>query len=566
MKTSYYLPLIALAAVGCAVDEDAPTERESAYDRASAEVVPTLDDAAELLGGYNSVFDRSLPSCLLSEDKGAPISVGNLEEKYEIKLANSRSEVSKDLNVNLGLGLHLPKIELLPTFNLTKQVKNSKTSVSFVMSAQQGYNVVNRRTVKLTTEALDAAKRSPTDFLKKCGNDYVHGLRYQADLLVLIRFDTMSEEKTREIAAGLSGKAPVGGTAAGIDANLQTTLKNYAKSEGVSASVHVASTGFIASGNSDAATFTSLGTALTDETFAKIDQLRDAMARSVRNDVCRDGDIGTNCNGASAPGYEKNTLRTARLASIVTRGYENTTDEIDFATFRGNINKLKEVEIFLGGVAKIGDAMEIGRDDEILPVVTAAKENLSHFNVMGHPRVTAEDVLDHAKKYAALFSGESGSALERVRNVSEDCASYGLAGDYTRCNAIGTSSALSSPKAALAAYRNERLVPLHFSPTASSSMSSAVFQCARIKTLGEGPRLITQEEAEYVAPLLREGGTGDAWFTNGSGCGGSSYFDADARPGEGFKCFDPGWKFWESKKAVGICVPKEGLVGELAPL
>ncbi len=580
IKTSNCLPLLAFFAVGCAPSDDetgATSQRNDAYDRTSAEIVPTLDDSANLLGGYNSVFDRSLPSCLEASNNGAPYSVGNLEEKYEIKLVTNRNELSKDLNINVGLGLHLPKIELLPTFALSNQIKNTKTSVSFVFAAMQAYNVTNKRGVELSYDAIDAADKSPTAFLKKCGNAYVHGLRYQADLIVLIRFDTISEEKTDEITAGLSGS----GASGVIDGNVQTTLKNFARTEGVSASVSVASTGFIASGNSDEATFQTLGTSLDDSTFARIDQLRDAMARSIRNDQCRDGNEGADCSGSTAPGYDKNTLRSARLASIVTRTYESTTDQVDFSTFKANTTTLKNTETFLRDVAKIGESMATARDLDIAPVLAAKKELLPRFNVQGAPKTTTADVLAYAKKYRDAFSGEEGSVLYDLRNISEECASYGLGGDYDRCTMAGVADDIRTPKATLETYKKNRLVALNFltsdsraagtiyynnKPNAPIGWETSKYYCDNYDDkLGSSPRILKKSEVEYLSPFLKSIGTDDAWFTGGS-CGYAPYFDADKKDDSRFSCFDPGWHFWESKSAIGICVPKEGPLGEMTEL
>jgi hypothetical protein len=408
----------------------------------------TNQSGLALFQGINTLYDQNSAPCVepQSQSSSAAITVGDLQEEYELYYVKSKSDLSKSINVDFGLSATLFKIvNGNAAFTLLKNFQTSSTSVDFLVSAKQNYSVTNDRPVKLS-DGLPDPKADTDGFLHRCQNYYVNGLQFEADLFVLISFQAQDEQTSDMIKAqlGVTSSIPGGAILGNIDGHLSGALVNAAGMSGVSTHVVAVSRGFLLSSGGGSGAVP-LGDTLSADTFSKIDSLRMTMAQSVLNDQCRDtGDTGAMCNGVPAPGYEHNQQRSATPVGVLLGSYQRATNAKFYPTdnpFQAMDDKLAGAEKYIRGLTGAQIQMENIYDTEIAPFFNAPAALQASYN-LAPPQAPAANVSDlqfALSPWQAAFTpddgaGNVGSALQAVHDAVVACWEHGSDTDFSPCH------------------------------------------------------------------------------------------------------------------------------------
>lgn len=585
------LSLFALVALsGCASDvrgdEDSSPRTEDELQRVGSSVLDTDKTTLRPLSGYNSLLDEGYAPCVdAAPGSGPALSVGNVTEKFEISYVSSRVQLAKELGIDLGLGVKYGPASGRVDFGFLNSYNQSNTSVSFLLNAKQTYTVSNLRAAKLTEDALSLFQNEPDAFVQRCGDGYVEGLVFSAQLSVLLRFDAPTEETARQIKVDLagSGGATVAGQGAQIDANLKTKLVNNVRRAGVTANVVVASNGFLVSGNPHAAAqFVPLGNGITDETFTKIEQLRVAMGKSLLDDLCRDGLDGGNCSTGPAPGYERNRTRYAKPSSVLFAGYNRA---VNAPVGGGSDNpyqriqtKLRDAETYLRAFSNLQIKMENAYYNEIAPFLQATPEQRAVYNVAppAKPLLKPQDVTATVEAWHAKFRPSDGlsmgAVVEQNYREANECWRNAVLGDYSVCldGPADGKSAFRAAAAELEAYTNTgRVLPLRYAKGNRGTYQAAQNSCARVKDIVNA-RFPSSDEVARLAPVVASvARDGKVWYKDDAGrCDKQPYFEntfsSSASVEQSYKCYSP--SFWSSQSLDAFCVPPNGAFGSILPL
>ena len=589
-------PLGGCAAPSPAEEGPAPTDvdADAAHvgNRVGANVVSTDRGTIRLLDGYNSLLDDTFASCVTPTrtGEGSSLAVGNVSERFNIRYITSRVELAEELGIEPGIGAKyfqsgLAEINGRIGLGFLQTHRQTNTSVTFLLRAVQSYTVSNLRGVELTREARELLERDQDAFVRRCGDGYVNGIVHTAELAVLIRFDAATEELARELKADLAGGValadPSTGQGGGVDGNLKTKFVTSARRDGVTANVLVASRGILVSGSTETEGIVPLTSGVTDETFAKIEQLRTAMGRSITDDVCRDGGGGGAEPCAIEPvGYAENAARNARPTAVLLAGYnkaENAPPITDtFNPYRAIQDKLARAENFLRGFAVLDLKMQNAYFNEIAPFVGATAEDRVAYNVAppGAPLPTYEAVAGTVESWRATFAPNDGvrmgTATAMLHEASAACWKGAKLGDYDRC--------LASPAESTGAYRvvaaaiteyetTGRVLPLRFAKGKPAVYAAA--SCKDIENLFD-VRLPDRNEVERLAPVVAaRARDGKAWYSDTpERCAFAPYFEAGAASSsmaDAHKCGQvlnvSSWLQLDT-----MCVPVSGPFGTIPPL
>jgi hypothetical protein len=474
------LPIAASFAFGCGIlsHDGGSGGDDGKGDQASGHSLrPTNQSGLALFQGFNTLYDENSAPCVdpIDQSNSAPLTVGDLQEEYQLYYVKSKSDLSKSINVDFGLSATVLKIvNANAAFSLLKNFQTSATSVTFLVAAKQNYSVSNNRPVKLVDGLPDVTTNE--EFLHRCQNYYVNGLEFEADLFVLISFQARDEETSSMIKAslGVSSSIPGGAILGNIDGHLSGALVSAAAMNGVSTKVVAVSRGFLLSGT-DTSGSIPLGDTLNADTFNKIDSLRTAMAQSVLNDQCRDtGDSGLMCNGVASPGYDNNVQRSATPVGVLLGSYQRATNApFNPPAFQALDDELANAEKYIRGLTSAQIAIENIYDSEIAPFYSASGADQAAFQ-LAPPQTPATSIaaLNTAlSPWRAAFqpddgAGNVGSALSAIHDSVVACWEHGSDADFTACH-LGDdpkqTQEYMNAQAQIASYASTgRVLPLHF--------------------------------------------------------------------------------------------------------
>lgn len=456
--------LLAAALAGCVSNDEwlEPEDDGKADDPTAPGAMATEAGDVTILHGFNKLLDQTAAPCL-APVSGGGYRVGNVEEKFDLSLVGSREELARQLDVDLGLKVKYKVVDAQGSFDLLDSFKSSRTSVTFLLRAVQQYRVLSTRAVELVPFARELLAKDPTGFLNQCGNLYINGIKYEAQFHVLIRYEARDEQTANAIKAELAITTP-----APISGMVKTALDRTAKRADVSVTVGVASRGFLVSGTpaSSSVVASLLGSGVSIETFAKVDELRAAMAASIRTDICRDAG-GKECDG---PGYEANTLRSASPAGVTLVSYEKAVN----APRAGNgWNGYEEIRKTLAGAdrylrdyIKLQNQVEAVYLDEVDAFLSAGEARKLEFGLAppAAPVFHLEELSSTASLWASKFRPETGSTTGALDDVILECWSGASSGNYAPCRGtVSDGPVFRAATADLDSYRRTgRVMPLRF--------------------------------------------------------------------------------------------------------
>ncbi|MBP9111825.1 MAG: hypothetical protein KBF88_03410 [Polyangiaceae bacterium] len=563
--------------VACVGTEETVAQSEDNLGRrVGAASVTTDRKDLRLLSGYNSLLDEKMGDCVRGNDvvDSPSISVGSVDETSAWKLIDSRDTLSKEMGLDLGLGIKYGPIGGRADFGFLNTYNRTNTSVSFLLKATISYTVTNLKSVRIEPESAALLEESPDkEFLRRCGDGFVSGIKYQNALYVMIRFDAATEEKAKEIRAELSGGGgfTAGGKGVEIDGNLKTRLLNAKTKQGVTASVFMTAPGFIASGAAN--TVVPLADGVSADTFAQLEGIRQEMGRSIRNDICRDGGDTGQCNGVDAPGYEANRSRAAVPVEVFPGTYGKAENAPSGDQFRSIRDKLTAVETYVRDYENLRMTMNDAYYVELKPFLGLPQTEQVKYNTMtGQALSRAADVRAYAESWAKKLqpvddNGNVGELPDQLNLAVEACWKNAIEGDYSDCN-IGRKAssqpAYKTVAAELAKYN--KLVKLSYFPVGERSLGSAK-NCYFYGSTGK-MHLANKDEILRLAPVVAAASKeGKAWFDDNAGiCDGdlqpyiesSQFSTGDAR----LMCHKDKFGFWNNWELQTFCVPDTGLFGQ----
>jgi hypothetical protein len=418
-------------------EQDAPTSPDRPY--------PTFNENLTMLGGFNTLFEKNLAQCVVRDPafSGPQLTIGDVAEDFEILYVGKREDLAREIGVDLGLNVkYASVVDANAGFNLLNSFKQSSNSVGILLKVRQQYTVSGHGPALLTPEALGRLK-NPDEFLAHCGNNYINGIQYEAQLHVLVRFDASSQETANTIKANLGvsgaiGPVPIGG-------NVQAHFTDTAARDDVSTFVAVASRGFLFSGQPASSTLLStlLGSSVTKDMFDKIDAIRTQMGASVQLDACHDAGQGNCSDGRVGPGYNANAVRYSKPTGVLLGFYDSvqnapyTTDGPNpFDTAR---NRLDGVEHYVRRFTDLQNRLADVYRDELAPFLGASTGAKYLYQVAppAAPVATLPELQSQANLWAQRFLPDDGvhvgSSAQGLHDLIVGCWNAASLGRYDRC-------------------------------------------------------------------------------------------------------------------------------------
>lgn len=479
----------------------------------------TTNGNVELLNGIHTLFDRTGGRCVAPAG-GQPmqVSVGATTSSFNLVHVSSREELARELGIDFGLKIKYGLTRANASLNLVNSFSRSSRSVSFLLEIDREYGVQNRSPVLLTDNAAQRLTGDLNAFAQGCGTNYVDGVRYAAQLFVLISYTADSESTASEIKASLGVKAGIGPV--GVTGDLKSRLATNAQREGVSVNVRVVSRGFD-SGPSGGPTATLVadlvGGGVNDQTFQKIDTIRGLMQDSLRRDVCNDAGQGQ-CDGAPARGYAANALRFAEPIGVQL-GFYGSADNAPAGASEA-LQKMRTnltlVERVMRDYGELLFRMEGAYRDEIDPFLLAPEARRAFYNVAppAAPQHSPAELFRIGNEWRQKFYPQIGdpvgwevqAVMEQMQNcwnrasesVSETCVPPGAD------NAV-EAEAFKHGLAELELYRDTaRILELRVSIADSLLTHAEAEQYCNDLASPDGVRyrLPTPDEATRLAPLV----------------------------------------------------------------
>lgn len=513
---------------------------------------PTHDPTVRLLGGYNAFLDRgTTTSCVKDRVR---VDVGDLESELYLKHVSSKEELAKELDVDIGASLKLPKGSVDASTKTVTTLKSSAMTATFIMRASRSYTVTPKENLEMTEQARGLLARGAERFLTTCGGSFAKSVRYQAEVIAIIQMDARTEEDARNIQTAVSGTVSGLPKVANATADVKTKYQEIADKYHAKVDVTVRATGFVTRDGSSVEN-------VVEKTFEKFDELRADLNASFDADLAHD-----------RAGYWDNGQRNARASKVAQATYAQLPNAPSTTAFAQNTTKLGNAEEFFASVAGLEVRLETVFTDEVDRYLSDRQRwggDQFRYNVLPSPKTLTPSVTANAERYADLFRPANlpkpeGTLVRPLRMTIERCLAGAANGDYTGCASdAAVEKAKSDALAGLADYTaHGRVVPLvAWMPTLGETVSyyRAEGRCRDIEM-----RLPKRSEMRLIAPtvLALATPTGEVWFAEDNVCQKPVYKNGH---GEGVEDCETG--LFENLPGVGdrpvICVGLNGPVPAL---
>lgn len=521
----------ALAITGCAAADDEMGGLPDAvevpggkgdFPTSNATVVPTANGNVALRSGFHTLYDKTHSRCVspMEGSLGSPITVGESSRSFDIAYVRSREELAKELGIDLGLKVRYPSLAGDLGFELLDEFSATTRKVSFLLEVREDYVVRNKHPMELNGTGLKKLAAGAKQFTRVCGTHYVSGIRYGAQLFLLITYDAGDESTAKQIRSTMSV------TRAAVDAtpDLGVRMANAARLGNVGVTVRVASRGFsLGDGEANGNVIAQLlgGGGINSWTLDVIEDIRQDMEDSVARDLCRDLGEG-DCGDMKAPGYFDNAQRFARPTGVEIGFYdalpnadvEGRNSEDVFETV---IDHLTDVERYVRDFAELEERMTVAYQNDLQPFLLAPSGEKAAFN-LAPPAEALRDpfaLADVADEWTHAFRPHSGSQVgDLVKDATEtieDCWTKASVSIDVQCSEMGTrgedTEAWKTIDAELARYHEEaRIQPLRYVVGPSvPTLAEAEGVCAALTIGGDPVRLPDGDEVWRLAPLLGYG-------------------------------------------------------------
>jgi len=531
-----------------------------------AQMSPSTNNSLAVLFGWDYLHDAAMPNrCVMSNPstaEGKPYRVGEVQSRFDLSLVDERSELASELGLDLELAAKYAGASADGKSALLDDFSRNTTSISYLMTMRREYTVRTRHELMLSEGGHAKAEEGIHEFLDACGTHYARGMRYGAEVYLMVTYTAADQSTARKLEADLgisSGDAVEGGE---LNGNVGAKLASAATRAGVNVEISIAAQGFtVEDGQASAESIAGLlGEGLDENTFAGLQALYVAMQESVELDRCRDegrdscwsdGDkqaAGCGGDGQAACGYAYNDNRKAIANGVAAGLYTSIIDwprELD-----GDMERAMEVfqdnEDYMRSLGKVLRRMSDVYLDEVRPFQRASQVDKAAYNVpVGNMAVidrNSEPMVPHAVDQmvevadewafqfmpASIVAGNAAMQaaramafessppieveIELIEEELTDCYRTSATNLARRCEGYSSDALIASANSELERYAETgRLVPVdaRHNSDARVYFNDAVAQCEATNFGSEADpiwgRLPTREEAVYLAPMVAYG-------------------------------------------------------------
>lgn len=531
-----------------------------------AQMTPSTNNSLAVLFGWDYLHDAAMPNrCVKSNPdtaEGKPYRVGEVQSRFDLSLVDERSELASELGLDLELAAKYAGASADGKSALLDDFSRNSTSISYLVTMRREYTVRTRHELQLSDGGQAKAAEGIHEFLDACGTHYARGMRYGAEVFVMVTYVAADQSTARKLEADLgisSGDAVEGGE---LNGNVGAKLASAANRAGVNVEISIAAQGFTVDNARASAESISglLGDGLNENTFEGLQSLYVAMLESVEQDRCRDegrdscwsaGDkqaAGCGGDGEAACGYAYNDNRKAIANGVAAGLYTSIIDwprELD-ADMERAMEVFQDNEDYMRSLGKVLRRMSDVYLDEVRPFQRASQVDKAAYNVpvgkvaaigaFGEPFVPSSvaqmvEVTDEwAFQFmpAALVAGnpaieaarsaafESSPPIEiEIEMIEEelaDCYRTSATNLARRCEGYSSDALIASANAEIERYAETgRVLPIDARHEADARVyfADAVGQCEQTNFGTEADpiwgRLPTREEAVYLAPMVAYG-------------------------------------------------------------
>jgi len=462
---------------GCALDasgDDAWTDPDKSDPSASG-VAQTRAANARLLDGFNRLLDSTSDACVVAADSKPAFSVGDIAKPFDLFFVSSKEDLARTLGIDLALKIKYGATSIGPSFDFLDSFKQTRSAIHLLVAARASYRVTNLRAVSLTEDALGWLATDPHQFLNRCGNLYINGVEYEAQLFVMIRISALTEDASRTIAGDLGLGATTG--ALGLDATAKAKLEAIAKRSDVVVETHVLDRGFRADGGTGSLIASLLASGVTADTFTKIDAIRNTLLASLSADATRDLDPANAVRDAVPVRLDLRSYARAHNAPVGGPGSPYETMRKWLAGADDTLRTLGAPALELAAI----------RTDEIKPFLAASPDRQAFYGVL--PPAAPVTSLDALVALAEPLAEPLPVELALEDRIAS-CFAFVSEGAPDACADADATTADADAVLASAVH----IAPLRLSPRGVLGFRAAGDACA-----AAGLRLPTLAEARQLA-------------------------------------------------------------------
>lgn len=605
------LTTLALWAPGCdAPEEDAAGNGGEAGKAdlpvSDAEIIGTSNNNLKLLFGWDFLHDSSTPTACVESlgGPGKPVLVGQPDGAFDMAFVTTREELASQLELDLAVEATVNGVGVNSKTHLMNKFSRNRRAATYLLKVKSQYAVRTRHEVELSDSGLDALDNGLSDFFRVCGTHHVSGLRYGAELYVMITFKAENDATANELKQDLGVDA--GSAIPGVSASSSVAAKLVQNSmrEGVTVDVSVSVRGFGNDSSSDPVISRLVNDGITPDTFMLLDGVFSSMKTSVAKDACRDAgrdecwtaqekaDVG--CGGSDeACGYFYNDVRNSVVTGVSAGMYNAMSNwsEPEDGEFQTALRRVQDNEDFLRSLGGLKERMNKVYYSEIRPFAESRGTDKALYNLQpeAEPAQSVDELVDIADEWANEFLPPSTDGTSSLLGVSyqvvekdwKDCFQATSDDQLFACgpgdvNVLINSINYQMIEAKLLQYHDQgRIVPLGYwaSNDALVNFNAAKSVCAEESNFGSrsnpiAGRLPTKDEALRLAPLVASGPLdwSDAdishaiWYSSSlsDGCGDGMMSIMLAAPGEDptFVCAEEGTVLGD--EVLPVCVPQSG--------
>lgn len=528
------------------------------------EELPTRNGIVRPLDGYNALVDRVEGICVVPRPNDrSELEIGETTERFDVVLVQSREELARQLGFELGLKVRYGVGNGSGALELVDELRTSTRSVNLLVRGEITYMVQNNWPLELAEpEAELLAEASAmlradepddtlaSEFLGRCGTQYVEGVRHGAALYVLVSVEAENERQAEQIAAsiGLGG----GRVIADVDVNAGITFAQELERAGLQATMRIRAEGFFMPGTNPAAAGEEQANVLADELLAHvpspgdasfmqaIQQIANVMRASVEYDRCIDVGVGDACvrsDGKTSPpvGYGQVAERSRAVLGVRVAQYGPALPGFRTSVHQPAIDWIRDsakratthVRVLTG----LEERATVVYGSELEAYRKAADK--AEFNLLHSPRQAIAQVTREVNRWADEFRpastmGGIGRQMQLVVQGRAQCWESVVRNGFDACTdppacipspaSVAETGCAFEPQpgvdvcqwcsmdAMLEQYETSaRVLPLDYEVAGATTYTDAPRACSQLDTSFTTYRLPTLDEVRLLAPVVAEG-------------------------------------------------------------
>lgn len=579
--------LIALSSLSLSCSESEEDSEEgtgefpdwgSKSDELGSGLTSTRDAGVQVFNGYNRVVDAPVGRACVAPTTGtvekAKYRAGGDIITTELKFVTTRSELEQSLDIDAQTKLKVGPLGGGAALSTSRSFRTSDRTLSILLRSRHVYTVINQERHELTKDALGTLRSDPAKFARECGSDYVAGVAYGAELVMLVQIETASLDEKMAVQTSLEAAGIKAGPAT-LDPKLGMKFEKALSEQSVHVTAIVESRGFVPS--VDLSQLSNLDAAA----FMIASQAQQQLRTSVELDKCHDqGDSAPGlCGGGKARGYLANGARAAVPMGVLRQQFQNAanfpSEQAIVDGLLASARSADEAISVLEDYAELYDAMVAVHADEVGAMT--ASDRAFDFAVYDTGTGLREEfdfpkLLARAQTFAKAYEPVSGSEVKKLANLVAPCWSRAQFGDFADCKSRPESLAGGKEiLAKFADYATGRIRPVFYRFEEDSLEEDDVMCGAgwRAPTKSETSRLWNALERNPDVPVTTntEGElTSDrgAWYDDaGKDCSGEegAWIERLTNGKFAFGCYEGDQLLSDDMELVVFCVPKSGIYG-----